>query len=460
MTFRRPASAAHGAQLAGPSGARSAPSTLTRLAPILLFLGYLNVSVLVFLFGPWHWPLIHPTKFYLFIVAAHAALGAGYLSGAFGAPRSYSNRFSPEKIAWYSVIVTLLLYVPTMIWLTDGDVDLQSVLEPGFAYNRYQERFSFERPTHPVSYIRTILGPLLAMAVPIVFFYWERMSRSMRLLGVLAAVANLSVFVFTGKNRGMADVVIFTSIIAGLRIGAGKLKISPWRALQSLVVIAVLLTAFNAFYTRNVLGRTGGRDTSSYVDILGGMYADEDNVLLSGIPEPDRLPIRSLSFNYTHGYYALYLALDMPFESAFPVGHSFAVQTQERRLLGTTELADHSYTNRLHNAGLWHKTLFWHTTYVWLASDVSFPGVIVLLFVLGRLAARSWLEAILTVNPFAVAMFTTIATMIIYFPANNIILGFPESYTAFWVILVMWRFTAQRSAATSDVREPDALMRA
>jgi hypothetical protein len=125
------------------------------------------------------------------------------------------------------------------------------------------------------------------------------------------------------------------------------------------------------------------------------------------------------------------------------------LQTQEWRLTHDTVLADRSYTSRLHNGGVWHKSQFWHTTYTWFASDVSFPGVIVLLFIFGRLVAQTWLDAVVTANPFAVTFFTICCTMIYYFPTQNIVLGFPEGYTGFVGTLILWRFTRGKSAGAA-----------
>src|SRR5579864_7046681 len=84
-----------------------------RLFPIIFFMVYLNLTVLLFAFGPWDYHLQNPVEFYAFLIAAHGTLLAGYLSAAFREPHAYDNRWSIKKIIFISVILNLLLLIPT-----------------------------------------------------------------------------------------------------------------------------------------------------------------------------------------------------------------------------------------------------------------------------------------------------------------------------------------------------------
>jgi len=86
----------------------------------------------------------------------------------------------------------------------------------------------------------------------------------------------------------------------------------------------------------------------------------------------------------------------------------------------------------------------WHSIYPWLASDFSFPGTLIIVFIIGHLFAKSWLDTLRGANPFAVAALAQFITMLVYFPANNQVAQGGESWTAFTGILLLWLSTRRR----------------
>src|SRR6267143_4744057 len=125
-----------------------------------------------------------------------------------------------------------------------------------------------------------------------------------------------------------------------------------------------------------------------------------------------------MTFYVTHGYYGLYLSLDKPFVPMFGVGNSLFLTQQVVRITGNEQIGRSSYPKRIEEDG-WDALGLWSSIYPWIASDVSFPGTIVLVFLIGRLFALAWLDTLCGGNPFAVVMFSMFAIMLFYFPANN-----------------------------------------
>jgi hypothetical protein len=99
-----------------------------------------------------------------------------------------------------------------------------------------------------------------------------------------------------------------------------------------------------------------------------------------------------------------------------------------------------SYPKRIEEEG-WDALGLWSSIYPWIASDVSFPGTIAVVFLIGRLFALAWFDALSGRNPFAYGMLAQFAIMLFYFPANNQTSQFGEGFTAFWAILVAWLIT-------------------
>jgi hypothetical protein len=64
--------------------------------------------------------------------------------------------------------------------------------------------------------------------------------------------------------------------------------------------------------------------------------------------------------------------------------------------------------------------------------------------------ALSWRETIVWRNPFALAAFVQLCTMVYYFPANNQCLQSGETVTAFWGTVICWQVVRRQRASYSD----------
>jgi hypothetical protein len=64
-----------------------------------------------------------------------------------------------------------------------------------------------------------------------------------------------------------------------------------------------------------------------------------------------------------------------------------------------------------------------------------------LMIVFGWMTAKAWIDAREGNNPASAVLFTLVATVIWYLPANNQVLAFPEQMVAFWIWLLVWQRT-------------------
>ena len=102
------------------------------------------------------------------------------------------------------------------------------------------------------------------------------------------------------------------------------------------------------------------------------------------------------------------------------------------------DVSGETYPARLEKYGI-DRNVNWHTMYVWYASDLTFPGVVILMFIIGFYFAQSWLGALRGANPYAIAVFTLFLVMILYVPANNQVLSFTPTAFAFPILFAQWR---------------------
>jgi hypothetical protein len=458
---------------------------VVRYFPLAFFLVYLNFTVALFAFGPWRYPVQEGLLLYGFLLVAHVALAAGYLSARWKLPLA---NFSSKTISFLlkvCLVVTLVLLIPTSLLDTGSPVPnvISGVSEPGAAYVRSLE-FRDTRAFIFVSYVRIFCGPLLFLLFPLLVVYWDDASTRLRTLGSFALGFTAGIYIAMGVNKGLADLLGLFPVLALTAYFSRKLVLSKarWIAVAAGWLLAVVL--FIWFFGATQSTRAGSASeygslpaasskptssgtastvpptpptatapstpteppgaavgpTATYPNGVKAISVDYQHPLVRNLPNFLRTAVVGATSYLTQGYYALYLSLNKPFVPMFGVGNSMFLTQQAARITGNQEIARMSYPSRIEQDG-WDALGRWSSIYPWIASDVSFPGTVVVVFLIGRLLATAWFDALSARNPFAFGMVTQFAIMLFYFPANNQTSQFGEGFTAFWAILIVWLLT-------------------
>jgi hypothetical protein len=214
--------------------------------------------------------------------------------------------------------------------------------------------------------------------------------------------------------------------------------------LIGIIGVAALFT----FFSLRSLVPSGGT-TVSWSDPGVGIAADLDSPIMRIVPPGLQLPVGSFISYFIQGYYGLSLALKEPFIFCYGVGNSYFLEGLSRHLVNTP-IFDDTYPARIQASG-WDAYGRWNSIYPWIASDLSFPGTIVFMFLLGRVFTLVWLDVAFCRNPWAVCLLPLLLTMLFYVPANNQVLAFPQAAMPFYVILVLWSFSRARGHAKRRV---------
>jgi len=415
-----------------------------RLLPINFFISYLNLTVLLFAFGPWSYPIEDPTLLYLFLAAAHTALYLGYLTTVFRDPRDYRGHWKVEHLLLASVILSLLVLFPTAAYETGSVIpDVRSAIaNPGYVYlMSYAAR---REQAGLISYVRIFLAPLLALLLPLTIFYWQRLTLRLRIVAVCLILGAIAMFVAKGTNKGVFDPVIVAPWLLLGAHTAGYQKLKRRHVAMAVVVGVSALALAAAFFVATQATRWGSCSVYSALSPLAPhVVPDQDNFMIRNLPRQAKVAVLGVNRYLATGYYALYLSLQEPFVPMWGVGNSFFLFRQAARITGRDEIMDMPYPLRIEKYG-WDAYGLWSSIYPWIASDVSFPGTILVVFFIGRLFALSWLDTLRGSNPFAVATFAKFLIMLYYFPGNNQCLQTGEELTAFWTILALWLITRRK----------------
>lgn len=429
--------------------ASSSSQTWVRLFPILFFFCYLNFTVILFVVGPWEYPVESAFRLYLFLASAHIALLLGYLSVGFRSPTGYSGRWSPSKLIRISVFLSLLLLLPTSHFRTGRFIPdvVAGITDPGGAYAQsFALREGGEGGEPLIEYVRILLGPLLYMALPLTVFYWDQLSRRMRIAGIGSILGTIALFIAMGTNKAIADTVLLVPCLVFAAYCAGRMKLNRKKVLKISAACLVAFLLFVAYFGLAVSSREGSVVSAGYF-LAAHARVDDDNFLVRNLSPRTATALIGLDVYLTQGYYALSLSLREPFVPMYGVGNSIFLYRQATRITGDAGISELPYPVRIEKYG-WDAQGLWSSIYPWIASDVSFPGTIVVVFLIGRLFAQSWLDTLGGDNPIAVVMFSIFVIVLFYFPANNQMLQSGEGFTAFWGTLILWR-RSRRAAQKS-----------
>jgi hypothetical protein len=416
-----------------------------RLLPIVFFELYLTGTVLLFAFGPWPFPVQDGTRLYAFLALAHLALLLGYLKGITRPAGGYSSAVSIRRLAVISLIVTAALFLPTVSFRTGSLLPniTAALTDAGAAFEESNLMRQMELPL--IEYLRFIVAVPLSLLLPVTVFFWSRLSHPLRIGCVLSLLTIPATFVAMGTNKAIADIVLLLPWLLLASYLAGNLKVTLTRATVAVAVSASLFAMFIVFFSFTQLTRSGSGSRFGYFPHIRAR-ADYNNLLLRGLSPDVQTGVLGLATYLSQGYYGLYLSLDKPQVFSYGVGHSMFLYRQAARLPGMQWIVETPYPVRIEEDG-WSAYGLFASIYPWLASDLTFPGTLLVVFLIGRCFAISWTDTLAGSNPFAVAMFTQFLIMLYYFPANNQCLQSGESFSAFWGTCGLWLATRSRMGA-------------
>lgn len=478
-------------------------SGFIRFVPLVLSGGFFLVTILLHAFGPTDWKITNPGKLYPFLLLCAVSLSGGYTLAVFkGKTASRRMELNNGRILTVGALVFLALFFP-LCYVTTGkwfpDVYL-GITNTGAAY-QLAKYYSATGPKF-FFYLRILLSPFIFIVMPMTLFFFPKLTRPQKVLGISVIVLNVALGVAQGVNKHVADICMqLVLVLAILLFSAGKRtrKENAVYCFKLVTLILVICVSFVLYYSNTMSNRIAtdivtqqkpGVSTPTDNDSQGGNaekpghsegmkpediflqqpQVDQQTIqnAMNGYANfsvgearesafwdaviPERLkPIINYMISYfCHGYNGLSYAMDQEFTSSFGLGFSDFIRHNFARFFGGADLEEavyqRTYMAKLEKLG-WKTGLMWSSFFIYPASDISFLGTVVLVFLIGYLFGLSWKDTVETQNPFACAAFFGFTTMVFYFSANNQMFQSGESCVAFCVILAAWiasRFIIKR----------------
>jgi len=246
---------------------------------------------------------------------------------------------------------------------------------------------------------------------------WSKLGWFLR-IGVLLAMSSVVVVAWaSGTNEPLGHLAILVVCAFLIRHygcwpRARASGLSGRRKLTMAVVVIGTVLAFALFMGYNLEDRLNARKWYDPRANVGELSS------LSFLPPQMREAISHVWFYPANGYCGLSYALQTPFEWTYGVGSSSGIQAYLEDHFGIIGILESTYPFRAQDTFSWPAKAFWWTMYPWLASDLTFPGVIVFMFGLGWACAKSWYECTRLNDLFAAILFAMIFLTIVFEPAN------------------------------------------
>jgi hypothetical protein len=417
------------------------------LYPIIFFEIYLSISLILFIFGPWPWPISDKTNLILYLIFSQFIIFIGYIKGWSSTKKLYANSTIEEKnceikngilLLKISLFVSAFLLIPTSLSRTGNILPniIDGITNPGLVYNNNTERLESGNPFIYVEYIRLLVSIFLISLWPLTIVYWTYLSIFLKISCLTIIMGNLSIYVATGTNKGLADFIITLPWLILLANVASKrgFKISKLYLVSSAFI---LIFIFMLLFTFGQLQRSGGVADKGVMNLGSELiYANSDKIQ-PYLNENIIKGYESITRYLGSGYYALSLALKVDSPSTLGLGNSMFIARNADSVFDTNFFTDESLPGRLESEFEFSRTQLWHSIYTWLASDFGFVGTALLLGFFSYLLAVSWGSSLIKSSPYMIVMQYMLLIMFYYIPANNQIFQTGETCIGF-IMLVLF----------------------
>lgn len=405
--------------------------------PIKLFLGFLIFTEVLFFLGPVDYSVPNPLLLAMYLAIVNYALFWGYKSGVKN--YNYARRYPVldyHHTLKFILLFALIMVIPRMMsfWNTGTitpSLILNKVIE-GITASSDMYYAKADRSVGMLEYALMIADAITFMAIPLGVYNWKKISAFFRSVLFLIIISEVVIWIGIGTKKGILDALIIIMMIV-LALNPNFI-LNPWKHKKAAIAFCSCIFLFLIYFVVSYLSRYNVESIAALVDkshnVIKPYYSENFPIEIS-------MFLSSIEDYLCFGYYSLGEALSTS-ETMFSYGLGnswFTINIGEK--LGV-DVLPMTYQYLLQNTIGISATQQWHTIYVWLANDLTFWGVPVVMFFIGKYYAYSWIETVTGRDFFAPGVFALFSIMIFYFFANNQVISF--SFIPFVVLLFLWKF--------------------
>lgn len=416
--------------------------------PLIVIEVYLVFTLLLYQFGPINWNTESPVKFWIFITLYHIAFILGYLFAdkkikfdSIKYKQNFIEQFLIQHIFLFFLICTIcsiILYrnvTHSNNWVPLDFFEnlIQGILHPGRQYYVNIQNTDFQS-TKLITVFFACFSFVYTSLMPIGIFLWKKFKIQYKLWYIILVFFYFGTYIGIGTNKGIFNVMITITVSLTLyyfinkdlfnELIKNKKIIIP---LLALVTFTVLFFGWTMYSRNNTHSINPDNSTSTDLDDKSNIFQDLDEYINTLIYRIDDY--------LTQGYYGMSLALDEPFTTTYGIGHSDFLKSNFKSLFGI-DVQERTYQYKTNDE--WDSQTKWHSFYGYWANDISFYGVILLMFIIGVYTAILWKDIIINKNLIAFSLFPLFMIMFFNMPGNNMIFTSMQHFCAFWELTFLY----------------------
>jgi hypothetical protein len=395
---------------------------LLRYLPLLGYLGFISVTWIIYFIGPVRFVDFNILLLLQFKIPLIFLTCIGFMLGVKGRLLVYTNRSSLDYFKRiYLPIVYLAAIVLAVKWLILLSSNVLSGWQSfGDAYHSVYEDYERGSAQLSFSYIFEIIQIAFISFSALICIASSFEPRPIFLKRIMFFV----IFSFVaipllenGKMKYVGDFFIFYFAMLMVAVGQRKLRISLKMSLKVILAISLFIAVLAAILSSRY--SVGNVDLANVADKIHPlMNWRDDSILIYIFGDIVGFGIGMLSVYLTNGMYGLSICLSMPFEWTYMFGSSYSLGRIVEYLVGQDiSIVESAYPMRAEAFG-WGMDK-WHTVYAWIASDYTFPGALIVAFLVAFFYGRVWLRVLQNSNPAAPIMFILLTLGMVFSLANN-----------------------------------------
>lgn len=453
--------------------------------PMLLVELYLLFTVALYQFGPLDWKTENVGMFWTFLLLYHVAFILGYVVSIrkikLRAADWSVSRLSDRAFRWLMWVVLAICVVCACIEyknLTHADSYIPYDLPRNFwnglvnPAKQYYNKGAAEGYTSNklVTLGSALFSFIYVSIIPLLVVQWKRISLPQKTLCFAVILFKVVVYVSVGTNKGIFDTMFgFVGILLVLLLLNLFHKTDRHidrKTFLKVSAFALFLVVFSfTYFTVNISSRVkspvdyamsvAGQEPRPTVTKPAATEAPEKEETkpeeeetkatepkkeepVQEVRKPDSFLMKmyySVSNYLTQGYYGMSLSLDEEFTTTYGIGNSQFLMSNFKSLLGI-DVKDRTYQHKID--AKWDEDGKWHSFYSYFANDISFYGVVVLMFLIGLFYGCICKDVILNDSLIGKLLLPLFVVMFMYMPANNQVFTAMATCTAFLELTFLW----------------------
>lgn len=401
-------------------------SKKNKFFPIKFFMIYFIFTFFIFLMSDAAQEIPNLNILSLYIVSVFCFLFFGYWLGVKSKSPILIDRYdfnSQKKLIILGSIYFIAWGVNLVLdfGATGFSQILTSIINPGEAYKNKFDVFENREmlgQVNRVTQFLLLLSFFSSVFVILLVLNWKKISIFLKIISVSSIFVYIISYLFIGTQKGIGDVVIYLICGLFLVICSNNFKLTKKKKflIYSLVITFILCMFFYMVIAQGSRAVLFGQNSSILYNNI------HESFIAKNFGEEIAFGFYNTIGYPSHGYLGLSYNLTQDFQFSYGAGLSPAFESYRLQYFGGEENFLKTYAIRTELATGWPAGMYWATAFPSFASDLTFFGTIIFIFLIGFIFARTWLRAIIMKDVLAYALLGQLFVFMFYLPANNQVL--------------------------------------